>query len=74
MRQLSNHQRRETDMNNVIPLAEQIRAKHRKTGRPVTVVGVDTTGLMPRLVIINRGPDGISAEIVDDVDVMPPAG
>jgi hypothetical protein len=56
-------------MTEVIPLTEQLKGLHPKTGRPVKVVGVDASGMMPRLVIINVGPGGINAEVVDHVDV-----
>jgi len=56
-------------MTNVITLTEQIKGIHPTTGKPCTVVGVDTSSAQPRLVVINRGPTGIYAEIVDAVDV-----
>ncbi|MBC2884318.1 hypothetical protein H7Q97_02745 [Ochrobactrum sp. CM-21-5] len=55
-------------MSDVIPLTEQIKAIHPMTGKPCTVVGVDTSYAMPRLIIINRGPGGVSAEVVDSVE------
>jgi hypothetical protein len=55
-------------MTNVIPLHTQLKALHPSTGKPCTVVGIDTTSFAPRLIILNRGPDGIEAEIVDYVD------
>lgn len=55
-------------MTEVIALAEQLKGLHPKTGKPVTVVGVDASGIAPRLVILTRGPDGIFAEVVDYVD------
>lgn len=55
-------------MTEVIPLIEQLRGLHPKTGKPVTVVGVDASSAIPRLVVISRGPDGIFAEVVEYVD------
>ena len=55
-------------MTEVIPLIEQLKGLHPKTGKPVTVVGVEASGISPRLVILIRGPDGIFAEVVDYVD------
>nr|CAD6606443.1 hypothetical protein RKHAN_01875 [Rhizobium sp. Khangiran2] len=55
-------------MTEVNALAEQLKGLHPKTGKPVTVVGVDASGIAPRLVILTRGPDGIFAEVVDYVD------
>lgn len=59
-------------MPNVIPLLEQIKAIHPDTGKPCTVVGVDTSGVWPRLIIITRDPTGIQAQIVDSVDSETP--
>jgi hypothetical protein len=57
----------------VIPLSEQIKARHPDTGRPVTVVGVDMSSVFgPKLVIIHRGPNGIFAELVDHADEQVP--
>lgn len=55
-------------MTNVIPLHTQLKALHPSTGKPCIVVGVDASSALPRLIILNRGPDGIEAEIVDYVD------
>ncbi len=59
-------------MTDVIPLSEQIKARHPKTGKPITVVGIDTSGAFPRLVVLHRGPNGISAEVIDDADELRP--
>lgn len=55
-------------MDQVIPLTTQIEAKHPETGKPVTIVGIDTTRFEPRLVVIHRGPRGIFAEVIDSAD------
>lgn len=58
-------------MTQVIALSEQLKGLHPKTGKPVVVVGVDASGIFPRLIVINRGQGGIAAEVVDYVDSMP---
>lgn len=55
-------------MANVIPLIEQYKGLHPVSGKPVTVVGVEASGLVPRLIIIKNDANGIEAEIVDYVD------
>ncbi|WVT73343.1 hypothetical protein QM996_17985 [Sinorhizobium chiapasense] len=58
-------------MNEVIPLTEQVKARHPDTGRLVTVVGVDvSSALGPKLVVLHRGPNGIFAELVDYADEL----
>jgi len=59
-------------MTEVIPLTEQIKARHPKTGKPVTIVGVDATGISPQLVVLHRGPKGIYAETIDYADEVAP--
>jgi hypothetical protein len=56
----------------VIPLAEQIKAKHPETGKPITIVGVDASMFSPRLIVIHRGPDGIFADVIDYADNLTP--
>lgn len=55
-------------MTEVIPLIEQLKGLHPKTGKPVTVVGIDASSAIPRLVVLSRGPDGIFAEVIDYAD------
>jgi hypothetical protein len=63
--QVTQPRNEENSVDQVIPLTTQIEAKHPDTGKPITIVGVDTTRFEPRLVIIHRGPRGIFAEVVD---------
>jgi len=60
-------------MTDVIPLAEQIKAKHPDTGKPIIIVGVDisASSLDPKLVVLHRGPRGIYAETIDYADEVP---
>ncbi|MGE8103563.1 hypothetical protein ACQKP1_07700 [Allorhizobium sp. NPDC080224] len=60
-------------MTNVIPLNETYKGLHPDTGKPVTVVGVDTSGIAPALIIIRSDERGIRAEVVNSVDAMPTA-
>jgi len=61
-------------MTEVIPLAEQIKAKHPTSGLPVTVVGVKASpnSFDLELVVLHRGPRGIYAETVSHVDEVTP--
>jgi hypothetical protein len=56
----------------VISLAEQIKAKHPETGKPITIVGVDASMLSPGLIVLHRGPDGIYAEVIEYADHLIP--
>lgn len=58
-------------MTEVIPLHETYRGLHPETGKPVTVVGVDTSGIVPALIIIRSDEEGIRAEIVQSVNALP---
>ena len=62
----------ERPVTQVIALNEQVKALHPDTGKLVTVVGVDTTGGEPRLIILHQTYEGISAEIVDYADLPRP--
>ncbi|TIN94610.1 MAG: hypothetical protein E5Y03_31850 [Mesorhizobium sp.] len=58
-------------VNAVIALQTQIKAKHPTTGKPITIVGVDTSTPEPRLIVVHRGPKGIYAEAVDHAEEVP---
>lgn len=60
-------------MSDVIPLHTQIKALHPQTGKPVTIVGIDTSRLSPRLIVLHRTFDGIYAEIIDEADLPEPS-
>lgn len=60
-------------MTNVIPLHQQIKALHPKTGKPVTVVGIDTSSFTPRLIVLHQTFEGIFAEVIDDADLPKPS-
>lgn len=60
-------------MTHVIALHDQIKALHPETGKPVTIVGIDTSGLAPRLIVLHRTFEGIYAEIIDDADLPEPS-
>ncbi len=59
-------------MTNVIALQDQIKALHPVTGKQVTVVGIDTTGAAPRLIVLHKNFEGVSAEIVDYAELPRP--
>lgn len=67
VRPTTHNEERET-MTDVIPLIEQIKAIHPTSGKPITIVGVDATGVDLKLVVIHRGPKGIFAETIDYAD------
>jgi hypothetical protein len=48
-----------------IPLTTPITAVHPETGKPCKIVGIDESGLQPRLIILVTGPSGTHAEVID---------
>jgi hypothetical protein len=59
-------------MNEVIPLSEQIKALHPDTGKPIVIVGIDVSSVFgPKLVVIERGPNGIWAKTIEYADELP---
>ncbi|MGO4834566.1 hypothetical protein AB4144_20125 [Rhizobiaceae sp. 2RAB30] len=60
-------------MTNVIPLAEQIKALHPQTKKPVTIVGIEVTHCGPKLIVLHQSFEGIYAEVIDDADLPAPS-
>ena len=58
-------------MSNTIALASPIKALDPNSGKPIEIVGIDTSPACPRLIIIERGPSGICARCIDYADELP---
>lgn len=50
-----------------IALNQPVPAFHPKTGKPVTVVGIDSPGITARLVVLVHDGDEVTADVVEYV-------
>ena len=59
-------------MTEVLALAQPIKARDPDTGKRIDIVGIDVSSCFgPKLVVVDRGPKGIWARLIEYADELP---